>query len=159
MKKKQRTGQEDIIGKIKIFFIITTIVVVFDRVSKYLSFNYLTDKVVLIPNFLELNFSLNTGAAFSMFTGRTFYLIIISLIFLCLIIFNISSILKEKYYFAVALVFGGAISNLFDRVAYNSVIDFISVRFFSIFNLADVAISIGAAIILFYVIQEYLIKK
>lgn len=156
--KKNRKGQKDIIGKLKIFFFIVTLVVLLDRLTKYFSFNYLVNKIELIPGFIDLKFTVNTGAAFSMFSGKTFFLIIISVIFILLILFNINSIMREKYFFAVALILGGAISNLFDRIFYGFVIDFVSVRFFSVFNFADATITVGAFILFIYLLKDF-IKK
>ena len=56
---------------------------------------------------------------------------------------------------ATSTIIGGAIGNLIDRLRFGYVIDFISLKPFPIFNLADTALTIGAMIILFYIIFHY----
>lgn len=158
--KKRRPGREDIIGRVKIFFFVTTLVVIFDRLTKFLAFKYLDETFAIIPGFLNFKFVINTGAAFSIFSGWTIFLSIISALFIFLIIWNIKSLISKDYYYGVALVLGGAVSNLFDRIVYRFVIDFIEVPFFSVFNLADISISVGAAVIIWHIIiKETLCKK
>jgi signal peptidase II len=156
--KKKFQDSEDIIGRINSFLLISLLVFILDRISKYIVLKYLSNTKVLIPGFLNLEFTKNTGAAFGLFTGKTILLIGISILFIILIIVNLKLIMQQKYYFAFALILGGAISNLFDRIVFKYVIDFIDVPFFSVFNLADSAISIGAVIALIYLLK-YELKK
>jgi signal peptidase II len=150
----KRRVKDDTIGKVKYFFLIAASVILFDRLTKYFALNYLGKEIDVIHGFLSLSFMVNTGAAFGILNGKTIFLIIISALFLFLILFNIKSLLEENYYFAVALIFGGAVSNLFDRIFHGFVIDFIYVSFWPVFNLADSAISVGAVILFIYLIKD-----
>ncbi|MEW6230066.1 MAG: signal peptidase II, partial [Bacillota bacterium] len=53
-----------------------------------------------------------------------------------------------------ALVLGGAIGNLIDRVRVGYVIDFIDLRFWPVFNLADAAITVGALVLVYGAVQR-----
>lgn len=137
--------------KDKVKLIVMVLIIFFiDRISKILivnHFNYLSE-FVIIKNFFSIIYAKNTGAAWSLFEGKQILLIIISVIFLA---FLICFILKEKlnkvettsYY----LIIGGILGNLYDRIIFNYVIDFLSFNIFSydfpIFNLADTFIVIG----------------
>ena len=79
------------------------------------------------------------------------------------IIYILISILISFYkkglgleYFSLTLIIVGAISNLIDRLRYGYVVDYIDVKFFSVFNIADSMITIGIILI---VIKELLFKK
>jgi signal peptidase II len=95
----------------------------------------------------------NTGAAWSMFAGKTWLLIIVSIIIISLIIWYIyknkpkNKLEKIGY----AMVLGGALGNLLDRIIYGYVIDYLDFKIFTynfpIFNLADTCIVIGITLI------------
>lgn len=59
-----------------------------------------------------------------------------------------------KFPLASGLILAGIISNLFDRAVFGCVIDFIDIRFWPIFNLADVSISVGAIMVLAKILKE-----
>lgn len=154
--------KEDMLGKNKniIFFSIVITVIILDRITKYIALNYITEEISIIPNLISLIFTTNTGAAFGILKGKTIILTIIAFLFIGLILFKLKEILVEKYYWCAALILGGAFSNVFDRI-FNSdgffngyVIDFISVNYFSVFNLADSAITIGAIGLIIYLLID-----
>ena len=71
-------------------------------------------------------------------------------------------IAKEEWSLRLAMIFqlGGALGNMIDRIRYGYVIDFISVKNFPVFNIADSCISIGVAILLLGIlIQEIKLRK
>ena len=79
--------------------------------------------------------------------------IIIPVILTGLLIYNVyyyrnSPRLSRIYIVAFSLILGGAIGNLIDRISLGYVVDFIDFRIWPVFNMADSAITIGAAIIL-----------
>jgi signal peptidase II len=125
----------------------------------------LHDEISIIPNFFSLYYIKNTGAAFSIFGNKTLFLIIISLI--CLIVLkNYIKKLKSVTNLSIislGLMTGGIIGNLFDRILYKSVIDYLSFNFFGysfpVFNLADIGITVGAALLILDLIIEDKKKK
>lgn len=114
---------------------------------------------------LNIYYCLNNGAAFSQLQGRRMLLIIITSIvilgLLYMVVFN--KIKRPVYCAAAALMLGGGIGNLIDRIFNNGlVVDFIDVRLinFPIFNVADICAVCGAALLfLTYVIDEIKQKK
>lgn len=104
----------------------------------------------------------NSGAAFGIFSdGNTFFLILAVLASVFIISFY-PMIAKEEWSLRLAMIFqlGGALGNMIDRIRYGYVIDFISVKNFPVFNIADSCISIGVAILLLGIlIQEIKLRK
>lgn len=125
----------------------------------------LHQEITIIPKFFSLYYIKNTGAAFSLFGNKTLFLILISLI--CLIVLkNYIKKLKRinnMSIISLGLMTGGIIGNLFDRILYKSVIDYLSFNFFGyvfpVFNLADIGITVGAALLILDLIIEEKEKK
>ena len=104
--------------------------------------------------FLRIVHGTNTGSAFGLFAGFTNLLILASIL-------GIAAVL---YYFyrqgnnaialriSLGLIVGGALGNLFDRVVFGKVVDFISVGWWPSFNIADSAISVGMFLLIFTMI-------
>lgn len=109
--------------------------------------------ITVIKNFFYLNKVTNEGAAFSSFTG---YQIILILIAIVALIYINKSVLKDIKTnlgaISISLLVGGILGNLFDRIVYNKVIDFLSFNIFGymfpIFNIADTFICIGVLFLL-----------
>lgn len=140
-------------GRQIIFFSIAIIIFILDRISKYIAYKYLAN-IEIIPDFLSLTLITNTGAGFGIFKDKIFILMFISLIFIFLILVKYKQILEYKYYWCISLILGGALGNLYDRLFYSYVIDFINFHFWPVFNAADTAISIGAIYIMICFIKE-----
>jgi signal peptidase II len=119
-------------------FLIAAIVVIIDQITKAIALTHLT----LVRN---------TGAAFGLFRGQTLTFIVISTI---AIVFLVFYLIKKRpdYYLPPALILGGATGNLIDRLRFGYVVDFIDLRFWPVFNVADSCITIGAVILFFAII-------
>lgn len=135
----------------KIYFIslISIMIVIFDQLTKYLA-SFMT-KVLIITNFLNIELIKNYGAGFGILQGQRFLLTLISLLVVGIIIFYFKKIPENKYIqIFIAILLGGTIGNLIDRLFYGYVIDFISFSFWPAFNIADSAICIGAIGLIIY---------
>lgn len=148
MNNKKRINQGLIVGLIQI------IVLGLDLLTKYL-FTY--KNFTLIPNIISITYKENTGAAGSMLENQTILLIILSIIFLvAMVIFDHYFKNKNTFYsISFALIFAGAIGNLFDRIVLGYVRDFIKLEFIYfpfIFNIADAALTIGVICLCIYFI-------
>ncbi|MGM9879181.1 MAG: signal peptidase II [Bacilli bacterium] len=109
--------------------------------------------VTIISNFFILDKVTNEGAAFSLFSGYTFLLVFISVFVLYYINKNIIKDIKSKFgKLGISMLIGGIFGNLFDRVFYGKVIDFLSFKIFGymfpIFNLADTFICVGVGLLI-----------
>ena len=118
----------------------------------------LYDSVKIIPDFFQIFFVKNKGAAFSILQDNTLLIIIITL---CFLVFLNQYIIKETYFtklsiLSFGMIMGGIFGNLFDRLIYHAVIDYLSFSFFGwdfpVFNFADISITVGVLFILFELI-------
>ena len=136
--------------------ILTTILVlVIDLVTK--RFLFKIDYFNLIPNVISVAGHVeNTGAAWGILSGNTIGLIFVSIVMIiALFVFNHFVKSKNTFYcLGFGFVIGGAVGNLFDRVAFNYVRDFIFLDFwptFPVFNIADSFITVAVfLVIIFY---------
>lgn len=100
----------------------------------------------------------NRGAAFSMLSGRLGLLSIISILFcIGVVVYWFVKKPKDKLLCAsLAMMAAGALGNAVDRVMYGYVVDFIKTEFmdFPVFNIADIAITLGAALIVISIFIE-----
>jgi len=107
-----------------------------------------------VPKFLKFTYSINLGGAFNIFWGQKWLFITAALIVTAIIlyyVFKISGKDNRIYPFiGLGLLVGGTLGNLFDRVVWGYVIDFIDLGWWPAFNLADIFINIGLFITLIY---------
>ncbi len=132
--------------------------ILLDQIVKHYVINGLsqTDSIVVIPHILNFIYVKNTGAAFSMFSGKTAVLGLISILF-CIAVVCIWIYKKEKHFLlklSLMLLFSGAFANAVDRIFRGYVVDFIETSFirFPVFNVADIAITLGTAFLMVYLI-------
>jgi signal peptidase II len=135
-------------------------VLLLDQLTKLIVVNNLQAYVDVIPvtGFFNLVHVHNTGAAFSLFADqpgwqRGFF-VAVALIASGIILYLLRKTAGRRMFSAaLALILGGAIGNVYDRIAYGHVIDFLDVFIGSwhwpAFNVADSAITIGAAMLVF----------
>ena len=145
----------------KRIFILAGIVSLIDQVVKILVSNFLPKEgITIIKDFFYLSYVENDGAAFGMFSGNRWFLIIISILALYAIIkyFILDVKVTKVEFLAYGLLLGGIIGNLIDRVLYGYVIDFISFKigtyYFPIFNIADSVMIIGTVLIVLHLINN-----
>lgn len=142
--------------------ILSIILLVIDQVSKILVVKLIdiNSSIELIKNFFYLTYTHNTGAAFSILTGQRLLLILVAIVIL-VIIFNYlrkNKVEGKMDILAFALIIGGALGNLLDRMLRGYVIDFLDFKIFEynfpIFNLADTFIVIGVFLLLITIIRK-----
>jgi signal peptidase II len=101
---------------------------------------------------------LNTGAAFGLFAGqRALFIAVGSLLFIVTAVYY-RYIVRQGIFFqiGVSLFLGGALGNLIDRIRFGQVVDFLDFRIWPVFNIADIAICLGAGFILLFVLRSEL---
>ncbi|MHB8155677.1 MAG: signal peptidase II [Candidatus Omnitrophota bacterium] len=128
-------------------FIIVTSVILLDQITKFLALKFLqlNTPVPLIKNFLNLTLVHNRGAAFGLFQNQLFLFVLVSFFAIGLILYNLknhtnSIILK----LSLSLILGGCVGNLIDRLRFGFVVDFLDLRVWPVFNIADSVITIAA---------------
>ena len=150
--------------KIIILYIAITIFIL-DRLSKYFILKLSNSDDIFnisITSFLNFNLVWNSGIAFGLFSfNEQFYYNVITLVIiiitLVILFFAIKSSGVERIGFSIIL--GGSLGNIFDRLYYTAVVDFIDIHInnihWFIFNVADIFISLGVIIL----IKVELLKK
>jgi len=122
-----------------------------DQVTKALAISFLPYSlpVPLIPSFLYFTLTANTGAAFGIFREGSSFLLLFNLFFLVVLFYFFPKIRRESSWLQVSLglIAGGALGNIFDRLTYGRVVDFIDFRVWPVFNFADSFIVIGGALL------------
>ncbi len=115
---------------------------------------------IIIPGFLNFNFVKNYYIAFSLPISGVLleifiFLIIIFLFFYFVNLFKQKDYLKSGFVLSIAY---GAASNLFDRLRYGFVIDHFDLKYFTVFNLADVMIVAGTILLIIMLANKKTIK-
>jgi signal peptidase II len=136
---------------------ISVIVVALDQLTKWMALKYLLGKIVAVVPFVNFVLVFNRGAAFGFLNDagnwQNFFFVIIAAIACVVIIYMLTRLESRntKVGVGLALILGGAIGNVIDRLIHGYVIDFIDVFYGSwhwpAFNIADSAISIGAVLL------------
>ena len=135
----------------KKMYIISFLVILFDRITKILVENFIDKDISIIKDIFYFTYVKNNGAAFSLLTSKVILLVILSMLALIFLIYFITKYNKNNigYFFLI----GGIIGNLIDRIFLGYVIDFIGINIFNysfpIFNIADIFIVLGAIFVIF----------
>jgi signal peptidase II len=150
------------------FYLTALAIVLLDQFSKavVIRFMRLGQSIPVVPGYFDLTFVLNPGAAFSLFATlpdwvRNPFFIAVSLIAAVLIVVYRTRHLQDNRLasFSLALVLGGAVGNLIDRVRFGVVVDFLDVHVhqyhWPVFNVADSAISVGVTLLLLESLLEW----
>jgi signal peptidase II len=162
---KSKISQGKYRGRLRLLLIVAALVVTLDQLSK-LWINANRPQIELLPGFLDLVYVKNTGAIFGLFHSHTE-------VFIALGIAASVTILVFLYYFppattvgmlSFALILGGAVGNLIDRIRLGYVIDFISIHWLKLFywpafNIADTALTVGIFTLLYYFYKSWVFRK
>ncbi len=145
-----------------VWAVISLLVLAGDQVTKAVVEAWIPEHatITVLPHFLNLIQTKNAGAAFGLFSEspapwKTLLLIVVSSLLLVLVVAVMwrSQQLHWQSGVGLALILGGALSNLFDRIRLGRVVDFLDIYFRSYhwptFNLADSAIVVGAGLLVF----------
>jgi len=140
-----------------LFIAAVLLAVTTDLVTKHLVLENLW-RAEYLGGFLRITLVNNPGAAFGLFAGARGVFIAIKLVALLVILGLVGKGVASKLTLPLALIFGGALGNLIDRLrGTGEVIDFIDLglgmRRWYVFNVADACISIGAALIVIYLMR------
>ncbi|OTQ72346.1 MULTISPECIES: signal peptidase II [unclassified Gilliamella] len=145
------------------WLLLAVVVFVIDIASKFLIVKnfFLFESVNLLP-FFSITYVRNIGAAFSIFEGQRWILAAIAFIVSTVIVYMLyRNKNKQKLEnFSLALILGGALGNLFDRLYHGFVVDFLDVNFgdwhYPTFNIADCAICLGIGV---FILSNYVKPK
>ena len=143
--------------------IIVAAAIVLDRLSKIWMTEFLARHggyFTLWPKVFNLFYVENTGAAFGMLKdARWFFVVLTSIVIIVAIVYSIRTRKTTSWLFKIsmAMIIGGAVGNLIDRVLTGVVIDFFYFELinFAVFNVADSFVTVGAVLLGIYIIFFY----
>lgn len=147
-------------------YAVIALVVLLDQLTKWLMTSWLApDRTfAIIPDVLHFSYTENTGAAWGMLKDARWVFLIVStvaiLAILAYLIFAKQSPKGSRW--ALALICGGGIGNMIDRVVMGYVVDFVDFRLinFPLFNLADSSVCVGTFLfVIFYLMDEWKKEK
>ena len=133
-------------------------IVVIDQITKFVILQkFVLHETLYVTSFFNLVYVRNTGAAFSLFADaggwQRFFFIGVAVAASAWVVWLLRRHPEQTLFcLALAMILGGAVGNLIDRVIFGSVVDFVQVHyagyFFPAFNVADSAITVGAGLLL-----------
>ncbi|MCR4716232.1 MAG: signal peptidase II [Lachnospiraceae bacterium] len=134
-----------------------------DRITKVLVSIKLKDNepVKLFNDYFELFYLENKGAAWGILNGKVWLLIVFTALVICILIFFYMRIPSSSRYnllkISSLLIISGAVGNLYDRIRYNYVVDFLYVKIidFPVFNIADCYVTVGAILLVICLLFVY----
>ena len=141
----------------RLFFIVALLVVALDQYTKHLVATHFFpgESRILVPHALWLTYVQNEHGAFGLFGSHPLVLAALASLVL------VSFFLWYRHerggwgtHVAFALILGGAVGNIVDRIRLSYVVDFFDLRWFPVFNVADSCITIGVALLLIRMLRR-----
>jgi signal peptidase II len=140
----------------RVVILIALFLLAIDRLGKTFAWNFLTDSHIEVTNFFRLALSVNRQIAFSLPINGAWALtlIAIALIILFKYFLYFKKINRPTASLLILILIISALSNLYDRLLYGGVIDYLEITNFSSFNLADVLISVSVGLLILILIKR-----
>lgn len=118
---------------------------------------YAGESIPVVKDIFHITYVQNTGAAFSIFAGARIMLIIIPAAAMAVGVWYMEKHLNEHWTLtlSLSLIIAGGLANLIDRIALGFVTDMFDFRVFPVFNIADIAVCVGAGFLMLYTLFFY----
>ena len=150
-----------------VYFMLCAAILLIDFFTKYWAKNYLCGlgSIPLWKDVFHLTYVENRGAAFGILQDKQLFFVIIAVVALAVIVFVMHKYKNKSKILNLGLAFvgAGAAGNLIDRLTVGFVVDFFDFRLidFPVFNVADIFVCMGAALVAFFVIfiEEKITKQ
>lgn len=129
--------------------VFASLILAVDQLVKwYIRDSFAVNEVMGVTgSLLDLTFYKNTGIAFGIPFPQELLHVVVFVILAALLYYFRKRIHEWHILISLALIFGGALSNLIDRITLGYVVDYVSVWIFPVFNLADAAIVVGVIVL------------
>ena len=152
-------------NKIIVLVVLSVAILALDLITKYVICGMFAENegITAIPYLFNIIVVHNEGAAWGILSGNQIGLIILSILLFAFLVWYFVKEKKKSWLLviSIAFIYGGCIGNLFDRIVFGYVRDFIQFAFwqsFPIFNFADVFLTVGVILFAIYLII-FLVKK
>ena len=146
--------------------LIASVLILLDQWFKVIAVSHLKGQaaVTFIPHIIGFRYAENTGAAFSILSGKVDFLIIITAIALAAVAFFVFTHKFDNKFEEICfmLIFAGGVGNLIDRIVQGKVVDYLEFLFidFPIFNFADILVCCGVGLYAIYTVStEFILKN
>lgn len=146
------------------YYLLTAAIIIADQISKLMIRGWMDvgESIPVLGQFFRITYVRNTGAAFSMLSGQRILLIVIPVVVVAgaLWYFHHHKDKHWTFYTAWAMIIAGGIGNLIDRVIFGWVTDMLDFSIFPpVFNIADIGVTVGCGLFVFYTIMEERLQK
>lgn len=146
-------------AKAAFFLFVVAVLVALDQLVKWEVVRHIKNQdIPVLGDFLHFTYEENTGAAFSLMTGKVWLLSLVALIMVvvCLYILLRQKLRAPLGNLALLLISSGGMGNLIDRLFRGHVIDFLYVKKinFAVFNVADSYVVVGAILLCIFLLRE-----
>ena len=139
-------------------WLIMLVVISIDQASKWWVIHHLKEigTIKIIDGIFHLHYLENRGAAFGIFQDQRLFFLVVNTLITCIIIGYLVKhpVMNRLLMWSLILIAGGAIGNIIDRALYGYVIDFFDFQIWPVFNVADSAIVVGQALLIFYILRH-----
>lgn len=141
-----------------LIFIVSGLILLLDQLTKFSICNNLTpgESIPVLKNLFHLTLVQNRGACFGIFPHQTAFFTLISVVVVGFVLLSYKRLKSYSPLFGVglALILGGAIGNLIDRLRFGFVVDFLDFRIWPVFNFADASICVGAGLLILQMLKR-----
>ncbi|MGH7706650.1 MAG: signal peptidase II [Vulcanimicrobiaceae bacterium] len=134
-----------------LFWLVAILVFVADQLTKaFVASHFMADESrIVIPRLLYWTYVQNRHGAFGLFGSSPFLLVGMAVVVLAVFWFSFRDLAARSWVVRIAFgaIVGGAIGNIVDRFHYGFVVDFIDLRWWPVFNVADSCITVGVGLL------------
>lgn len=143
--------------------VVVIVLLILDQLTKAWAVAHLMGQqaIPIIKDIFELQYLENRGAAFGSMQGRQVFLLSVTVLVLCFLVYAYYRIPEGKRFFPLrmtaVMIFSGAIGNMIDRVMQGYVVDFLYFKLinFPIFNVADCYVTVSCFLLIFLILFVY----
>jgi len=133
-------------------------IILLDQIIKHIVIENMRagETIPIIQNAFHITYILNPGAAFGILENARIFFIIVTFFVLAIGFYVFPKLKKQEKFIRYGSIFllAGAVGNLIDRIQNGLVVDFIDFRIWPVFNIADIAICLGAFLVVYSVISS-----
>ena len=139
-----------------IYIIIISLGLILDRLSKVYAINNFIENPIEGP-LINLTYLENRGAAFGILQDKRVFFLLITIAIVCYLLYYFYKSYKTNptiLNISLSMIIAGALGNFYDRLINGYVVDFIEFSFFNfpVFNIADIFVTLGCALMIIYII-------